>query len=336
MSTDKETDLDVSTFDAAFATNPDKDEWRQFGDEARETFDATDTGVNAISLSSRLLNLMIKQKQRMGDKYARAKFVELADLALTLCDVPSGITANQLIPLVWIVKLDKSIPGEPGKPRSWAGSISDPSWYGGKLSMGTLRVLASKLRRVSGKSETDEWDYKEGWESYVREYVKSLRAGTLSLNSLKRLIDQREAELQTEADRASNAGKTPEQIAAAKEADAIAQHDAKIQKLGSDLLTAYSTAVKDLKMDKDEFTKLLRDKKILAQPSAKITPAEIAKSMTPGDAVALVQALCGQMTSEPQRTLIVLRALAKSASDAVKQIKTANTAAPTVPLKATG
>jgi hypothetical protein len=49
----------------------------------------------------------------------------------------------------------------------------------------------------------DEWDFKPGWEPYAREYIKSLRACSLSLNGLKLLIKQRENELEAEAERAS-------------------------------------------------------------------------------------------------------------------------------------
>jgi hypothetical protein len=331
MSTDTEngTELDVSTFEAAFANNPDKDDWRAFGDEARETFDSSDTGVKAISLSVRLFNLMQKNQDRLGDKYARKDFVKLADQALTLCNVPSGVNANQLIPLVWIVKLDKSIPGEPGKPRTWAGSVSDPSWYGGNLTMGALRVLASKIRRVSGKSEMDQWEFHDGWEPYVREYIKSLRACSLSLAGLKLLISQRENELEAEKDRESHAGRTPEQIAALKEAEALKEHDEKIRKLGSDLLTTYSNAVKELKMDKHQFTKLLRDKGIVAPaaivpPSVKPTPAEFVKSMTAGDAKALVESIVELIPSDPMRYATILKTLTRACQDAVRQMKSAS------------
>src|SRR5262249_36012800 len=154
---------------------------------------------------------------------------------------------------------DLSTPStEPGKPRSWTGSTSDPTWFGGNLSFESLRTLASLIRRVSDKEgrQMDEWDYKAGWEPYAREYVKQLRASQLSLSGLKRLIEMRENEIAAEETRQAQSAMTPEDIRRSKEADAVVERNKKIEKLGGDLLTSFSTALKDIKMGKDEFTKL--------------------------------------------------------------------------------
>jgi hypothetical protein len=87
-----------------------------------------------------------------------------------------------------------------------------------------------------------------------------------------------------------------DQVNAVQEADALKEHDEKIQRLGSNLLMALSTAVKDLKIQKDCFANLLRRKGILvsapvAPPTPLLTPKEIAKSLTPGNANALVKSI---------------------------------------------
>src|SRR5690242_10435924 len=101
---------DLVSFEREFADDPDKAEWSEFGEEAKQTFDSPDKAIQGVSLSVRLHNLMQKNVQRLGDAYRRKNFVKRADLVLTAFHVPSSVKANQLIPIVWVMKLDQSIP----------------------------------------------------------------------------------------------------------------------------------------------------------------------------------------------------------------------------------
>jgi hypothetical protein len=86
-------------------------------------------------------------------------------------------------------------------------------WFGGNLKVETLRKIATCIDRVSKSDEVDVWEYKDGYESHVREWLNRLREGFLSLRQIETLIQHRRKTLAAERKTQKYAGMSPEAIA---------------------------------------------------------------------------------------------------------------------------
>ncbi len=188
----------VQTFDAMFGKDPLVNEYRSLGLTAHGVFNGTDMALEAVQISEMIYGIMDQERKLRPAAYKRSDVVTKIQLALTLCDVPSSVSVNQLIPLRWLVMLDKSIVAEDGLSRSFVGEPTEPAWFGGNITLYSLRMLAALIHRESGKDELDVWTFDVGhpnlsWEPFVRESVVRLRRGELSARMLKARIDHRKS-----------------------------------------------------------------------------------------------------------------------------------------------
>ena len=61
-------------------------------------------------------------------------------------------------------------------------------------------MLSKCIDRASKNDELDVWEFKEGFESHVREWIQRLREGFLSLRQIETLIAYRKETLANERD----------------------------------------------------------------------------------------------------------------------------------------
>ena len=141
----------------------------------------------SVAFGAMLYNLQCKEKNLTPTSYDRAKVMAKGKFALSLCGCAESFNRpNEIIGIYFVARLDRSVPGEEGKPRSFIGESVDAEWFGGNISREVLRVLVRCIDRVSKKNENDVFEYKPGMESVSRELIIRLRKNELSVSQVVR------------------------------------------------------------------------------------------------------------------------------------------------------
>jgi hypothetical protein len=332
-----EVERGVATFEVEFANDPFAGDYLEIGVMAHGTFDGRDTTVEAIAISEKIFKLMQREKTARPNAYRRKAIVQKIQLALTLCNVPSSINANQLIPLRWVVALCQStVQVVDGKEeRTFAGvDVNQPGWIAGKLTLHAIRKLCSCINRVNrnSKDEVDLWDFNPGfpgfrWEPFVRRQVERLRREDISTRQLVALVDAHSDEIKKAEKEAAERlldKQQREDLEIKRLRDA---EEAKRGKLGDMIGAAQDYAIRELKYDKDDLQAVLVRKGAIPPP-VKLNNKDFAANMVPGDAKAFVECLFELIEgatdpADRERYLKVLRVLHRTAAEAVKRLEPA-------------
>jgi hypothetical protein len=310
----------VQTFDTVFANDPLRDEWRAFGEKGRELSDPRDMAPESVAFGAMLYNLQISEKKLTPTSYDRAKVMAKGKTVLSLCGCAESFNRpNEIIGIYVVARLDRSVAGEEGKPRSYIGEQIDAEWFGGNISREVLRVLVRCIERVSGKDENDVFEYKPGMESVSREIIIRLRKNELSVAQVGALIDYHEKRIAQEKDRVARSVMSTEQIKALDAQAIAARKEANLSKLRQLVRNAQQHAVKECGYGQDAFRDFMASQGVIP-PSGRPTPRELAESMTPGEARDLVQQLVQIYVTRPDR-LHVFKALYATCKAVVDQLK---------------
>jgi hypothetical protein len=312
----------VQTFDSVFASDPLRDEWRAFGEKGRELSDPRDMAPESVAFGAMLYNLQCREKNLTPTNYDRAKVMAKGKTVLSLCGCAESFNRpNEIIGIFFVARLDRSVPGEEGKPRSFIGEQIDAEWFGGNISREVLRVLVRCIDRVSKKDENDVFDYKPGMESVSREMIIRLRKKELSVAQVGALIDYHEKRIAQEKEHAARSVMSIEQIKALDAQGIAAKKEANLSKLRQLVRDAQQHAVKECGHGQDALRDFMANQGVIP-PSGRPTPRELAETMTPGEAKALVQALVQLYVTRPDR-LQVFKALYATCKAVVDQMKAA-------------
>ena len=312
----------VQTFDSVFANDPLRDEWRQFGEKGRELSDPRDMAPESVAFGAMLYGLQMLEKNLKPTSYDRAKVMAKGKTVLSLCGCAESFNRpNEIIGIYFVARLDRSVPGEEGKPRSFIGESVDAEWFGGNISREVLRVLVRCIDRVSKKNENDVFEYKPGMESVSREMILRLRKNELSVSQVGALIDYHEKRLAQEKEHAARSVMSAEQIKALDAQGVAAKKEGNLSKLRQLVRDAQQHAVKECGHGQDAFRDFMANQGVIPG-STRPTPRELAESMTPGEAKALVQELVKLYTVRPDR-LHVFKALYATCKAVVDQMKAA-------------
>jgi hypothetical protein len=231
------------------------------------------------------------------------------------------VRPNEIAGMFWVLKLDRSTPGaNESEPRSFSSDEIPADWFGGNLTYGALRVLVPCIKRVSKKDEMDVYEYNEGFEASVRDWVKRLRGDQLSISQVERLIKARKKFLADEKAHAERAGLSAAEIEALENAKRVESREKRLSEIKSDALTFQKNAAEKLKMGKDDLRDLLANMQII--PPVRMTPQEYAAQMSPGDAKALVQELIKLYPTKPDR-IQVFKVLLHTCRSIADQIRSA-------------
>jgi hypothetical protein len=344
----EEVERGVETFDTMFANDPLAAKYLAIGTKAKDTFDGIDRAIEAVEISEMCFQVMRDEKLARPNSYKRKDIVHKIQLALTLCNVPSSINANQLIPLRWVVALCQStVEVVDGKEeRTFTGvDVNRSGWIAGKLGFDALRKLCKCIDRVnrSAKNEVDLWDFKPGfpgfrWEPFVRRQVERLRREDITSRQLAALIEHHESEIGKAELEAAERLMTKQQRDDLETKRLRDVEEAMRDKLKDMIGKLEEYAIKELEYDKDDLREALVRKGAIA-PSPKLNNKDFARNMTGGDAKAFVECVVDLVegAADPkdrERYIKVLRTLYRSAGKAVKKYE--QPASPTVPLAKTG
>jgi hypothetical protein len=312
----------VETFDSAFVNDPCKQDYLDFGNDVKAGIDPSDLAVKFVGYGLRAYNIMVKERNIAPGAYDRAKIMKKFETALRLCNVSESMVKPQEITAVfWLARLDRSIPGAEGEARTFDSGEPELAWFGGNITLSTLRVLSKCIERASRSDELDVWEFKDGFESHVREWIKRLRDGFLSLRQVETLIQHRKKTLGNERKAQKYQGLNANEIASLEAAEKNASLQAKLSELGSLALAVQKFAAEELKKSPADVRDFLANKGIIP-PDRYPTPAEIAAHLTPGDAKALVQELIKQYPVKPDR-LVVFKTIRQTCNIVVEQLKSA-------------
>ena len=310
----------VESFDSAFVNDPCKQDYLEFGNDVREGIDPSDLALKFVGYGLRAYNIMVKERNIAPGAYDRAKIMKKFETALRLCNVSESMVKPQEITAVfWLARLDRSTAGAEGEARTFDSGDPDLTWFGGNITLSTLRVLSKCIDRASKADELDVWEFKEGFESHVREWINRLRQGYLSLRQVETLIQHRKKMLAKERDAVKYAGLNADEIASIKASEQNQSLQSKLNELGSKALELQAMAATELKKNGADLRDFLVNRQII--PAVNFpTPAEIAAHLTPGDAKALVQELIKQYETKPDR-INVFKVLHNTCKAVVEQIK---------------
>jgi hypothetical protein len=310
----------LETFDVAFAGDPLKNEYREFAEEVHETVNPATAAPRYLMHAQTIYNLMVREFNIAPNGYDRAAVIKKCETALRLCGVPeSMVRPQEIASYLWIVKLDRSTPGVEGEPRSFSADETPADWFGGNIKLTALRVLARCIVRQSKNDELDVWEYKDGYEAHVRQWIKRLRDGYLSYRQVEKLIDFRKKTLADERKAHKYQGLNPDEIASIEASEKNQTLQSKLNELGSKALDLQKMAAEELKKNGADLREFLVNKQII--PAVNFpTPAEIAAHLTPGDAKALIQELIKQYVTKPDR-LTVFKVLRQTCNNVVAQLK---------------
>ncbi len=310
----------VETFDSEFVNDPLKQDIYDWAMNVKSGTDTTDMAIRFVGYGAGESVLMVKRRNIAPGAYERAKVMKQFETALRLCNVPeSMVKPQEIIALYWLVQLDRSTPGAEGEARTYPSDAPGADWFGGNITLSTLRVMAKCISRVSKDGELDVWEFREGFESQVREWINRLRAGFLSLRQVESLIEHRKKMLAKERDAIKFAGLNADEIASIKASEKNATLQSKLNDLGSKALELQAMAATELKKNGADLRDFLVNRQII--PAVNFpTPAEIAAHLTPGDAKALVQELINQYATNPDR-INVFKVLHNTCKAVVAQIK---------------
>ena len=258
----------VETFDSAFVDDPCKQDYLDFATEVKAGVDTTDMAVKFVGYGSRAYNIMVKVRNIAPGAFDRAKVMKRFETALRLCNVPeSMVKPQEITALYWLVQLVRSTPGAEGQARTYPGDAPSADWFGGNITLSTLRVVAKCIDRVSKANETDVWEFKDGYEAHVREWIQRLREGFLSLRQVETLITYRKKMLATERDAVKFAGLNADEIESIKASEKNASLQTKLNELSSKALELQAMAATELKKNGADLRDFLANKGRSFRPS---------------------------------------------------------------------
>jgi len=312
----------LEQFDAAFATDPLKDEYKKFGDEAHETVNPAALAPKYVALAVMIHNLMAREFNIAPNGYDRAAVIKKCETALRLSGVPeSMLRPQEIVSYLWVIKLDRSTPGQEGEPRTFATDETPSDWFAGNVKLTALRVLARCISRVSRNDELDVWEPKSGFESPMRDWIKRLREGYLSYRQVEKLIEHRKKTLANERKAEKYAGLTADEIASVEAAEKNASLQAKLNSLGAKAIELQKMAAEELQKSSADLRDFLVNRQIIP-PINFPTVEEIAARLTPGDAKLLVHELVRLYPTRSDR-LNVFKALYATTKAVVAQLQSA-------------
>ena len=314
----------VESFDKTYGTDPLKDEWSAWGQKIKQRTDNISDAIFYIECSRELYNLACKEHNLAPNSYDRSAVMKKAENVLRLCQVPeSMIRPNELTAIFWLMMLDCSTAsGEAGEPRTFKHDIVVSEWIGGNLTMTSLRVLAKCISRASKANELDAWDYRDEYQEWTKKMIERLRAGELSVRQIERLLEAKKKSIAEANKREKFAGYTADEIASIEAADKNVKLEAKLSALGSDAVTFAKKYADELKKSPADLKQFLVNRQVIpADPRFDVK--ELAATMTPGDAKALVQELVRLYETKPDR-INVFRALYQNCKAVVEQIRAAS------------
>jgi hypothetical protein len=310
----------VPEYDAVYADDPLAAEVKQLALDVKAETDSVDKAVRFVSFGARARAIMIKRHNIAPGAYSRKKAIELFQTQFALCNVPTSVKVQEMIAVYMLVQLVRSIPGGEGEPRSMPSDEPSADWFGGNLTESVLRVLVKCTHKVSGDKELDVWEFNQGYEANVRDWVSRLRNGHLSVRQVIALIEHRGKVIEAEASAAKWAGLTQQERESLQDSEANKQREAVLRKLGAKALDLQEFAATELKQGKEALRDFLISKQII--PPVTLMPAELAARLTPGDAKALVQELIKQYPTHPDR-MKTFKALYQTCAAVVKEVKSA-------------
>jgi hypothetical protein len=313
----------VETFESLYGDDPLKAELLEFAAEVKREQDSTDKARQFVHYGDRSTDIMWKYHNNAPGSYKRANAVKRIETAFRLLDVPTTtIKLQEVIALHFLAALLRSTPGEPGKGRTYATDKPGDDFFGANITLTTLRSLLYCIERVSGKDEIDVWDFKKGFESEARDWVKRLRAGQLSRRQVEALIEHHEKvleEAQVEAEQVHMTEEQRQNVQAFERSKALSAH---FDELSVMALEMAEKATKQCKLSASELRDYLANKQLIP-PVVFPSIAEIASRLTPGDAKAVLQELVKQGATKPDRQN-VLKAFYQYSNEIVRQIKSAH------------
>jgi hypothetical protein len=312
----------VESFESAFGNDPLKQDYYEWAMTIKTDVDSVDKAIQFVSYGAGSYRLMCKEKNIAPGSYERSRVIKKFESALRLCNVPEAwVKPQEITAIHGLVRLVRSTPGAEGEARSYPSDEASAEWFGGNITLSTLRVMAKCADRVSGKDEIDVWEFKDGYEAHVREWVTRLREGFLSLRQVESLIKYRAKVLAAEKKAAKFQGLSNEDIAKIEAAEKNRTLETKLSALGTKALELQDMAANELKKGKEELRDFLANKGVIP-PAAFPTPTEIAARLTAGEAKALVQALIDLYPKQPDR-LNVFKVLYNTTRTIVAQMKSA-------------
>ena len=231
----------------------------------------------------------------------------------------------RIVGMYWVTMLDRSTPGAEGEPRSFNSDVVFHEWFGGNVTMTALRILAKCIYRASKDDELDIYDFKEGFEAHVRDWVIRLRQGHLASRQIETLIEYRKKVLADEKRTAKFAGLSDADKKSIEASEKNETLQSRLTELGTLALKVQKYGAEELKKSPADIKDFLANKGII--PADRFpTPAEIAARMTPGDAKALVQSLMTQYQTDPSR-LPVFKVLYQTTKAVVEKLNATREAA---------
>jgi hypothetical protein len=312
----------VPSFETEFAADPLKDEIFAWAMDIKRNEDGVDKCIRFVSYGARAVALMLKRYNISPGSYNRAKVIDYFQHALTLCNVSVLTKPQEMIAVYQLVQLERSIPGGEGEARTYPADTPPNDWFGGNLHESTLRAMAKCIKRVSKDGELDCWEFKEGFEPWVRDWVKRLRDGYLSLRQVESLMVHRAKMLKHEKEQAEYAGLTAGERQSLVDNKANKERETRLTKLASLALGVQDYAATELKKGKEELREFLVNKNVIPPLPPPPTMIELAATMTPGQAKQLVQALVAGYKADPSR-MDVFRVLYQQTKAIVAQMKSA-------------
>ena len=212
----------VLTFDTVFAADPLKDKWLAWGQRIKRDTDNATKATQVYGYGRELISLCVQEHNLTPNSYDRAAMIKKGETVLSLCQVnDSGLKVQELVQLYWLVRLDRSNPGEEGEPRTSRSTscltITSPATTRSER----MRILGRCISKASKPDELDAWDFKAGYEAWTRDMMKRLRdtSAPLSVRQVERLYDARKKHLSEAAKRERFAGLTTDEIASVEAAE---------------------------------------------------------------------------------------------------------------------
>jgi hypothetical protein len=291
----------VVTFDAVFETDPLKADYFELAQKIKAEQDSTDKAIQFIEYGRLAYNIMVKRKNIAPNAFERAAEMKRLETALLMNGITEWMVKPQEVTaLYWLAKLDRSTTPPEGEARSYPVDATPDEWFGGNITVSTLRVLAKCIKKVSGKKELDTWEFAPHFEAHVREWIIRLREGYLSMRQVEQLISHRKTVIANEKTAAEYAGLNDDQIASIEASKKNKHVQGKLEKLGSLALGVQDYAATELKQSGSDLRDFLVNKQIIP-PVVFPTNSEIASHLTPGDAKEIVQHLVRQYKLKPDR-----------------------------------
>ena len=309
----------VESFDSVFAADPLKEEYRAIGAEGRNQFDAPDICRDRVKLGSMMYNVMLNEKKIAPSAYSRKKVIRKLETAFRLSNVPESVKIQDIIKLFWVVRMDQSRPND-DNTRSFVGNTSDPEWYGGNISCGSLEPLKPLIDRVNGDDETDVFEYKKGMEDFSRKAIARLRKGDLSKRQVEALVECQKKILAAEAERIATLGMSAAKLKDREDDKLAKAREAKLAKLET-MISSFKEFADECGLSKDEVALKLTNKRVIA-PIAATSIDSLARNLTPGDAKALVHRLKELIPIDKTRAQVIA-VLAKTVHEVLQQSQSA-------------